>query len=217
MKIRLVLADDHTIIRRGLRALIEETSPDMQVVAEASNGLEVLDIAGKERVDVFVIDIAMPKLDGISTTARLKKENPQARVVILSMYKDETVIERVVHNGARAFVLKDSSPIEVVKAIESVYSGNYYFSPEISGQIVQSLLEGGRNKSGNEPEERLTERQQEILRLICDGHTEREIGDALNISHHTVHVHKNNIMNLLNLHSKVDLVKYAVKNRIIQL
>jgi two-component system, NarL family, response regulator NreC len=217
MKIRIVLADDHTIIRRGLRALIEETSPDMQVVAEASNGLEVLDIAGKERVDVFVIDIAMPKLDGISTTARLKKENPQARVVILSMYKDETVIERVVHNGARAFVLKDSSPMEVVNAIQAVNSGNYYFSPEISGQIVQSLLEGGRNKSGNEPEERLTERQQEILRLICDGQTEREIGDALNISHHTVHVHKNNIMNLLNLHSKVDLVKYAVKNRIIQL
>ncbi len=217
MKIRLVLADDHTIIRRGLRALIEETSPDMDVVAEASNGLEVLDIAGKERVDVFVIDIAMPKLDGISTTARLIKENPQARVVILSMYKDETVIERVVHNGARAFVLKDSSPIEVVNAIEAVYSGNYYFSPEISGQIVQSLLEGGRNKGGDAPEERLTERQQEILRLICDGRTEREIGDALNISHHTVHVHKNNIMNLLNLHSKVDLVKYAVKNRIIQL
>lgn len=217
MKIRLVLADDHTIIRRGLRALIEEASPDMQVVAEAANGLEVLDIAGKERVDVFVIDIAMPKLDGISTTARLTKTNPQARVVILSMYKDETVIERVVHNGARAFVLKDSSPMEVVNAIEAVYSGNYYFSPEISGQIVQSLLEGGRNKRGDEPEERLTERQQEILRLICDGQTEREIGDALNISHHTVHVHKNNIMNLLNLHSKVDLVKYAVKNRIIQL
>ncbi|MFP4431800.1 MAG: response regulator transcription factor [Spirochaetaceae bacterium] len=217
MKIRLVLADDHTIIRRGLRALIEETSPDMQVVAEASNGLEVLDIAGKQRVDVFVIDIAMPKLDGISTTARLTKENPQARVVILSMYKDETVIERVVHNGARAFVLKDSSPIEVINAIEAVYSGNYYFSPEISGQIVQSLIEGGRNNRGDEPDERLTERQQEILRLICDGQTEREIGDALNISHHTVHVHKNNIMNLLNLHSKVDLVKYAVKKRIIQL
>ncbi len=120
-------------------------------------------------------------------------------------------------NGARAFVLKDSSPIEVVNAIEAVYSGNYYFSPEISGQIVQSLIEGGRHKRDDEPEERLTERQQEILRLICDGRTEREIGDALNISHHTVHVHKNNIMNLLNLHSKVDLVKYAVKNRIIQL
>lgn len=217
MKIRLVLADDHTIIRRGLKALIEESSPDMQVVAEASNGLEVLDIAGRERVDVFVIDIAMPKLDGISTTARLTQENPQARIVILSMYDDEAVIERVIHNGARAFILKDSPPDEVVKAIAKVYTGGYYFSPEISGQIVQSLLEGRHKQRGDEPENKLTERQQEILRLICDGQTEREIGDALNISHHTVHVHKNNIMNLLNLHSKVDLVKYAVKNHIIQL
>ena len=217
MKIRLVLADDHTIVRRGLKALIEETSPDMQVVVVASNGLEALDISGRERVDVFVIDIAMLKLDGISTTARLTPENPQARVVILSMYDDEAVIERVVHNGARAFVLKDSPPDEIVRAIDKVYTGGFYFSPEISGQIVQSLVEGSHRKRGDEPEDKLTERQQEILRLICDGRTEREIGDALNISHHTVHVHKNNIMNLLNLHSKVDLVKYAVKNHIIQL
>ncbi len=158
----------------------------------------------------------MSKLDGISTTRPLEK-NPQTRVVVMSKYDGDTAVTRVIRNGARVFVAKDSALIKVIRAIEKAYEGGYYFSPKISGAVAESLLDGGQRRLPDDPEATLTERKQEILRLICEDDTERNMAKKLTISHHTVHVHKSNIMNQLNLHSKVELVKYAVKKRTIHL
>ena len=158
----------------------------------------------------------MPVLNGIETTVRLLKNDPSVKVIILSMYKDKVLVEKAISSGARGYVLKESATEEIVKAIDEVYSGRYYFSPEVSGYLVEGFLHG-RSDEAHAQEPSLTDRQREILKLICDGYTEKEIGEELNISYHTVHVHKNNIMKALDIHSKAELIKYAVKNRIIQL
>ncbi len=216
MRKTIMLADDHAVIRQGLKAIIEDLDPELEVVAEAGNGRELLDLASEKAADVYLLDISMPVLNGIEAMIRLVKDDPTAKVIILSMYKDKILVEKAIKNGARGYVLKESAGEELVKAIEEVYRGQYYFSPAISGHLVQGFLYG-RNDDGQESlESTLTDRQREILKLICDGYTEKDIGKELNISYHTVHVHKNNIMKALDIHSKAELIKYAVKNRIVQ-
>ena len=216
MKKRILLADDHTVVRDGLKAVVQKLDPDIVVVNEASNGREALELAEQTPADIYLLDISMPVLNGIETTVRLLKQDPSVKVIILSMYKDKVLVEKAVRSGARGYILKESATEEIVKAIDEVYAGRYYFSPDVSGYLVHGFLhpsEGG----GETAESALTDRQREILKLICDGYTEKQIGEELNISYHTVHVHKNNIMKALDIHSKAELIKYAVKNRIIQL
>ncbi|NBC29867.1 MAG: response regulator [Spirochaetes bacterium] len=216
MRKTVLLADDHAVIRQGLRAIIEDLDPDLEVIGEAGDGREFLDLAAEKPADIYVVDISMPVLNGVEAMIRLLKTEAGAKVIILSMYKDKILVEKAVKNGARGYVLKESAGEELVKAIEEVYKGQYYFSPAISGHLVHGFLYG-RNGGGNETlESTLTDRQREILKLICDGYTEKDIGKELNISYHTVHVHKNNIMKALDIHSKAELIKYAIKNQIVQ-
>ncbi|MFP4066388.1 MAG: response regulator [Spirochaetaceae bacterium] len=217
MKKRVLLADDHTVVRDGLKAVMQKLDPDIVVVNEASNGRETLEMARNTPADVYLIDISMPILNGIETTARLLKQDPSVKVIILSMYKDKVLVEKAVRNGAHGYILKESAAEEIVKAIEEVYAGRYYFSPEVSGYLVHAFLRAGEDGEELTDDTELTNRQREILKLICDGFTEKEIAEQLNISFHTVHVHKNNIMKALDIHSKAELIKYAVKHRIIQL
>ncbi|MFP3959161.1 MAG: response regulator [Spirochaetaceae bacterium] len=217
MKKRVLLADDHTVVRDGLKAVMQKLDPDIVVVNEASNGRETLEMARNTPADVYLIDISMPILNGIETTARLLKQDPSVKVIILSMYKDKVLVEKAVRNGAHGYILKESAAEEIVKAIEEVYAGRYYFSPEVSGYLVHGFLRAGEDGEESTDDTELTNRQREILKLICDGFTEKEIAEQLNISFHTVHVHKNNIMKALDIHSKAELIKYAVKHRIIQL
>jgi two-component system response regulator NreC len=156
-------------------------------------------------------------LNGIETTVRLLKQNPSVKVIMLSMYKDKVLVEKAIRSGARGYLLKESATEEIVKAIDEVYAGRYYFSPDVSGYLVHGFLHPTGDGEGATAESALTDRQREILKLICDGYTEKEIGEELNISYHTVHVHKNNIMKALDIHSKAELIKYAVKHQIIQL
>ncbi|MFO8064665.1 MAG: response regulator transcription factor [Spirochaetota bacterium] len=216
MRKRVLLADDHTVVRDGLKAIMEQLDPDIVVVNEASNGREVLEMAEQTPADVYLLDISMPVLNGIEATIRLLKNDPSVKVIILSMYKDKVLVEKAISSGARGYILKESATEEIVKAIDEVYAGRYYFSPEVSGYLVQGFLHG-QSEEAQPPESNLTDRQREILKLICDGYTEKDIGEELNISYHTVHVHKNNIMKALDIHSKAELIKYAVKNQIIQL
>jgi len=216
MKKRILLADDHTVVRDGLKAVVQKLDPDIVVVNEASNGREALEMAEQTPADIYLLDISMPVLNGIETTVRLLKQDPSVKVIILSMYKDKVLVEKAVRSGARGYILKESATEEIVKAIDEVYAGRYYFSPDVSGYLVHGFLHPSE-EGGETAESALTDRQREILKLICDGYTEKQIGEELNISYHTVHVHKNNIMKALDIHSKAELIKYAVKNRIIQL
>ena len=216
MKKRILLADDHTVVRDGLKAVVQKLDPDIVVVNEASNGREALELAEQTPADIYLLDISMPVLNGIETTVRLLKQDPSVKVIILSMYKDKVLVEKAVRSGARGYILKESATEEIVKAIEEVYAGRYYFSPDVSGYLVHGFLHPSEDDGGS-AESALTDRQREILKLICDGYTEKQIGEELNISYHTVHVHKNNIMKALDIHSKAELIKYAVKHRIVQL
>ncbi len=216
MRKTVMLAEDHAVIRQGLKAIIEDLDPDLEVIGEAGNGRELLDMAADKPADIYLLDISMPVLNGIEAMIRLLKSDPTAKVIILSMYKDKILVEKAIKNGARGYVLKESAGEELVKAIEEVYGGQYYFSPAISGHLVHGFLYGRKEGGDDSLESTLTDRQREILKLICDGYTEKDIGKELNISYHTVHVHKNNIMKALDIHSKAELIKYAIKNKIVQ-
>lgn len=214
---KIVMADDHSVVRDGLKAIIQQMDPNIDIVGEAADGRELLDLAEKKRADVYLVDISMPAMSGIEATKRLLKHDPTSKVIILSMYKDKVLVEKAIKAGARGYVLKEGATEEIARAIEEVYEGRYYFSPDISAHLVHGFLYGSTGSSEDRLEASLTDRQREILKLICDGYTEKDIGEQLNISYHTVHVHKNNIMKALDIHSKAELIKYAIKQRIIQI
>ena len=216
MDIRVLLADDHAVVRDGIKSVIEKMGKGITVVGEATDGRELLKTAKTSPADVYIIDIAMPNLSGMEAMERLLKQNPQARVLILSMYYEKILVERAFKCGARGYLIKESASEEIIRAIREVYQGRYYLSPRISGYLVQGFLNPDSRDSGK-LESALTSRQREILMLISEGLTEKEIARQLNISVHTVHVHKNNIMEKLDIHTKAGLIKYALKMGMVQL
>ena len=216
MDIRVLLADDHAVVRDGIKSVIEKMGKGITVVGEATDGRELLKTAKTTRADVYIIDIAMPNLSGMEAMERLLKQNPQARVLILSMYYEKILVERAFRSGARGYLIKESASDEIVRAIREIYQGRYFLSPRISGYLVQGFVNPG-SRDSTKLESALTSRQREILMLISEGLTEKEIARQLNISVHTVHVHKNNIMEKLDIHTKAGLIKYALKMGLIQL
>jgi two-component system response regulator NreC len=216
-KIRIILADDHAVVRDGIKAVIRRLSDNVTIVGEAATGKEVLEIAQDKAVDVFVLDLEMPELDGIETIDRLNERHGPVKVVLLSMYDEKILVERAIRAGARAYILKESAAEEIIKAIEEVYSGGYFFSPKISGYLAQEFLHEPEARAEESLDTALTSRQTEILKRVCQGLTEKEIAYQLNISPNTVHVHINNIMNKVQIHNKAGLIKYAIKMGFVQL
>jgi two-component system response regulator NreC len=216
-KIRIVLADDHAVVRDGIKAVIRHLGENIAIVGEAATGKEVLEIAQDKAVDVFVLDLEMPELDGIETIDRLNERHGPVKVVLLSMYDEKILVERAIRAGARAYILKESTAEEIIKAIEEVHNGGYFFSPKISGYLVQEFLHEPHSKAPQSLDTELTSRQTEILKRVCRGLTEKEIAFELNISPNTVHVHINNIMNKVQIHNKAGLIKYAIKMGFVQL
>jgi DNA-binding NarL/FixJ family response regulator len=213
---KILLADDHAIVRDGLRLLINKLSDDITVAYEAGDGRDALELVRDQSADLYIFDVGMPGLNGIETTERLRKLYPGAKVIILSMYAERLLVEKAISAGARAYVLKDKASAEIGVAIEAVLRGESYFSPEVAEYAMTahtSTDAGGSNAGTDTP---LTTRQREILQLICEGMTEREIAEHLNISPHTVHVHKNNIMRVLDIHSQAGLVRYGIQKGIVQ-
>lgn len=217
MDIRILIADDHAVVRDGIKAVLGRDGKNVTIVGEASDGSEVLSLAEKEPVDVFILDISMPGMSGIDTAVRLLKMNPQTKIIILSMYKDKVVVERAIKSGARGYLLKESATDEILKAVYEVYAGKYFLSPGIAGYLVEGYLNKSIPSEEGDIDMMLSPRQREILKFICDGFTEKDIAQQLNISLHTVHVHKNNIMKRLDIHTKAGLIKHAIKNGIIQI
>lgn len=211
---RIVLADDHTIVRNGLRVLLER-QPDFAVVGEASNGREAVDIAEQQSPDVVLMDVAMPTMNGIEAAARITAAMPKTAVIILSMHSDESYILRALKAGARGYLLKDSAESDLIQAVRAVAEGKAFFSPAVSKVIAEDYIRQVQQRGAEDPYDLLTARERELLQLIAEGKSAKEIAGLLNLSFHTVDTHRGNLMQKLNLHSIPELILYAVRKKII--
>ncbi len=207
--IRVILADDHTLVRAGIRALLEKL-PGVEVVAEASDGRELLKLAETHRPDVVLVDIGMPSLNGLDATARLTKEFPNVRVIILSMHHNEEYVWQALQAGATGFLLKKAATTELATALKSVAVKEIYLSQEISKKLPGNFFVDrvGRRKS---PLEQLTARQREVLQLIAEGRNTKSIAETLKISPKTVEYHRAKLMDCLNVQDITGLVRFAIR------
>lgn len=217
MSIKLLLADDHPVVREGIRSAIERSADDIEIVGEASNGKQVLEFARKNPVDVYILDISMPILNGIETTIKLIKMNPDNRIIILSIHDSRSFVEKALYCGARGYLLKVNAVDDVIHAIHEVHKGRFFLSSSISKYIVNGFLSDLHKREINENLVRLTEREREVLQLIAEGFTNKEIASNLNLALNTVHVHRKNIMQKLDIHKHAGLIRYAIKEGIIKL
>lgn len=212
--IRILLADDHGVVRKGLRYLLQR-SPEMQVVGEAADGREAVALADELAPDVVVMDIAMPQLNGIDATAQIVKRNPRIGVVILSMYSDETYLVRALTAGAKGYLLKDSAEDDLLRAIEAVSQGRPFFSPAIAQTLLDDYMRQLRLRDLKDSYHLLTDREKEVLQLLAEGKSNKEVAALLNLSLYTVETHRAHLMQKLKLHSTAEIVLYAVRKKII--
>ena len=214
MSIRILLADDHAVMRTGLRLVLERQS-DFEVVAEAADGREAVALAAKHAPDVAVLDIGMPNLNGIEATRQIGLASPNIAVVILSMHSDEAYVLRALKAGARGYLLKESAESDLITAIHAVHSGKAFFSPAVSRMLVEDYVRQLQDREIEDSYDLLTTREREILQLIAEGKSNKEIAAALNLSLYTVETHRGNLMEKLNLHTVPELILYAVRKGVI--
>jgi DNA-binding NarL/FixJ family response regulator len=213
-KIRVLLADDHIIMRKGLRLLLER-QPDITVVGEASDGRQCVELAQAEKPDVVVMDLAMPNLNGIEAARQIVDKNPEIAVAVLSMHSDESYVIRALKAGARAYLLKDSAESDLIGAIKALSDGKSFFSPAISRLLVEDYMRALERKGVEDSYELLTTREREILQLLAEGKSNKEVANMLNLSLYTVETHRTHILQKLNLHTVPELILYAVRKGII--
>jgi two-component system response regulator NreC len=213
-QIRILLADDHNVMRKGLRLLLESQA-DFCVVGEAADGRQAVAKAEETKPDVAVLDIAMPNLSGIEAAQRIIAQSPHTAVVVLSMHSDEGYVLRALKAGAKGYLLKDSAEGDLIAAIQTVCEGKTFFSPEISRMLVEDYIREIRSRGVEDSYELLTSREREILQLIAEGKSNKEIAASLNLSLYTVETHRRNLQDKLNLHSFAELILYAVRKRVI--
>jgi DNA-binding NarL/FixJ family response regulator len=213
-KTAVLLVDDHTIVREGLRALLDGET-DVEIVGEAENGQKAIVLAKSLRPDVVVMDIAMPILNGLEATRVIKKENPQVKIIVLSMYTDDEFVSQVIRLGASGYLAKQTAAADLRKAIREVMLGNAYFSPSISRMIVERLSRSMIKEQDPRPFYALTSREIQILQLITEGLSNKEISLQLEISVKTVEKHREHIMRKLDIHDVAGLTRYAISKGII--
>jgi two-component system, NarL family, response regulator NreC len=212
--LRVLLADDHAIVRRGLRSILE-TEPGLNVVAEAADGIEALRLADEHDPDVVILDVGMPRLNGIDVAARLQKLKRPPQVIILSMHADESYIIRALAAGARAYLLKDATDEDLLPALRTVASGKPFFSPAVAGVLVEDYVRQLQTRGLSDSYHLLTDREKEVLQLLAEGRTNKEVASILNLGLSTVETHRGNLMQKLNLHNTAEIVLYAVRKGII--
>ena len=212
-RIRILIADDHPVVRQGLAACLERHD-HLVVVGEARDGFEAVALCRERKPDLVLMDIAMPRMSGLAAAEMLRREMPQIRVLILTMHSNKDYVRRVLQCGAAGYVLKDASPEDLVLAIEAVYRGEPYFSPEIAGLALDQFVRG---PSGNVVVERLTCREREVLIQIADGFSNKEIASRLGVGVRTVETHRERIMRKLDIHSVAGLTKYALSRGLVGL
>jgi two-component system, NarL family, response regulator NreC len=215
MPVRIIIADDHTILRKGLRLLLERER-DFTVVGEAGDGREAVTLAESLKPDIAILDIAMPSLNGIEAAARIDADNGRTAVLILSMHSDEGYVLRALKAGARGYLLKDSAESDLVNAVRALSAGKAFFSPAVSRVLADDYVRQVRQRGLLDPYDSLTARERELLQLVAELKSTKEIATLLNLSPHTVDTHRGNLMAKLNLHSIPELILYAVRKGIIQ-
>lgn len=213
-KIRVLIVDDHTLVREGVRAMLALAS-DIEVVGEAANGREAIEKTEKLLPDVVLMDLAMPILGGLEATRRISKQFPMSRVLALTQYDDSDYVIPVIEAGARGYITKMAAFSELATAIQAVYRGESYLSPAAASALVDECQLKTNVETELDPYQRLTDREREILKLLAEGKTAKEIAEMLVVSRKTVEWHKSSLMNKLNIHNKTDLIKYAIRKMII--
>ncbi|MCK5515546.1 MAG: response regulator transcription factor [Desulfobulbaceae bacterium] len=215
MDITVILADDHTLVRKGLKELLDKI-PDISVLGEAEDGITAVKLARDLAPDIVLIDIGMPKLNGIDATKSIVKSNPDVAVIALSMHGERSYVCGAIEAGARGYLLKDSLVDELNMAIQTVYNGEFYLSPKIAHFVVSGFL-GKTASDGHGPASLLTTREREVLQQLAEGGKNAEIGARLNISIKTVESHRRNIMRKLGINRQVELIKYALREGLVPL
>lgn len=215
-RIRILLAEDHTLVRKGLRALLEGAE-EIEVVAEASDGRDAVAKVKTQSPDVIVMDISMPMLSGLEATRQISERFPKTSVLILTVHSNEEYILQALRAGAAGYLLKEAAPTELIRAIKALNRGESYLSPSISRQVIQNYVEKTERLTGETSYDRLTNREREVLQLIAEGYSIKDIALHLAISDKTVRTHRRRLMNKLNIHSTAELTLYALRHGLITL
>ena len=212
--LRLLVADDHEIVRRGLQALLK-AQPGWEVCAEAANGREALEKAKVLKPDIVILDLAMPEMNGLEATRQIRKAVPDAEVIILTMHESEQVVREVLDAGARGYILKSDAGRDLVAAVESVSRRVPFFTSKVAALVLVAYL-NGRAAPGSGDRRRLSPRESEIIQMLAEGKTSKEVAVKLGISVKSAETHRSNIMRKLDLHTVSDLVRYAIRNKIVE-
>jgi len=212
--LRVLLADDHAIVRRGLKSLLE-TEPGLEVVAEASDGLEALRLCDELHPDTLILDVGMPKLNGIEVAAHAQKLARAPRIIILSMHSDETYVLRALAAGASAYLLKDATDEDLLPALRAIGAGRPFFSPAVTAMLVEDYMRQLQAKGLTDTYHLLTDREKQVLQLLAEGRSNKEVATLLEVGLSTVETHRANLMQKLNLHNTAEIVLYAVRKGII--
>jgi DNA-binding NarL/FixJ family response regulator len=213
--IAILIADDHTVVRRGLRALLE-THPGWTVCGEASNGSEAVEKAGQQQPDVVILDIGMPEMNGVLATIRIRELAPQARVLVLTMHNSEELIQSCLEAGAQGYVLKSDAERDLISAVEALVQDKTYFTQSATNVVLESFRDK-QKEAGEEPSvERLTSREQEIVQLLAEGRSNKEVAASLGIATRTVESHRANIMSKLHLATFSELMRYAIRKKMVE-
>jgi two-component system, NarL family, response regulator NreC len=215
-KIKVLVVDDHTLVRQGIRSLLA-LADDIEIVGEAADGREAVEKVGQLAPDVVLMDLAMPNMGGLEATRRIRRQFPATKVLVVTQYDDSEYVIPVIEAGARGFITKTASPVELASGIQAVHRGDSFLSPSAATALVEECQLKPNTEGEKSSYQLLTDRERETLKLIAEGHTAREIAEMLVVSPKTVEWYKTNLMNKLNLHSKADLIKYAIRKRLVTL
>jgi two-component system response regulator NreC len=215
MKIHILLADDHTILRAGLKMMLN-AQPDMEVVGEAQDGRQALQEAERLLPDIILMDITMPDMNGLEATRHIKKLLPEVKVLVLTMHENDEYVFQALRAGASGYMLKEAADTELISALRVIHSGQFYLSPTAQSIMVGDYLQRVRSGEEKDSYSSLTEREREILKLVAEGYTNNQIAERLVISPKTVDTHRTHVMDKLNLHSRAELVKYAMRRGLIE-
>jgi two-component system, NarL family, response regulator NreC len=213
-KIRILIADDHGIVREGLRLKLEQNQ-HFQVVGEAADGREAVRLANELKPDLAIVDIGMPVLNGIEATVQIVKRNPRIGIIILSMHADESYLARTLTAGAKGYLLKDTAQEDLHRAVQTVAQGKPFFSPAIAKIMLEDYMRQLQQRGLQDSYDLLTDREKEILQLLAEGKSNKEVATILNVSPYTIETHRTHMMQKLDLHSSADIVLYAVRKKIV--